>query len=121
MMRALAGIGVPRALGFHAQQAVEKLLKAALISYDVQPADTHSIGALVGQLHRWDRRLADSLGPVDRLTAYAVRLRYPPSTGGEREVHDSRVAADAAIAANACEQLDAAIAARLRAAEGDAD
>lgn len=121
-MRVLGAEGLPRALGFHAQQAVEKLLKAVLISYDVQPEDTHAVGVLLGQLHRLDRRLAESLGEVDRLTPYAVRLRYPPSLGAkEREVTADKATADAALARAACERLDAAIAARLRVLEADAD
>lgn len=120
-VRALSALGTPRALGFHAQQAVEKLIKAVLISYDVQPEETHAVGVLLGQLHRLDRSLVDSLGPVDRLTPYAVRLRYPPSAGAhDRQVSDGTAAADAALASEACEKLDAAISARLRVLEGDA-
>jgi hypothetical protein len=44
--------GPPRVVAFHAQQAVEKLLKALLVAYGVEPEDSHVIGALLGQLHR---------------------------------------------------------------------
>lgn len=114
-LRVLDQAGGPvRTQGFHAQQAVEKLLKAVLVSYDVDPEDTHVVGSLVAQLHRLDRRLAEALGPVDVLTQYAVMMRYPPRPGRYgRGLDAGRVAADVAVAKAACEVLDAAVRARL--------
>ncbi|CAN5777682.1 MAG: HEPN domain-containing protein [Gemmatimonadetes bacterium] len=65
-------------IGFHAQQAVEKLLKALLISHHVHPDPVHDIADLRGQLRLWDRELADDLQEADSLNLYAVRYRYPP-------------------------------------------
>lgn len=115
-LRLLEAAGLPRVVAFHAQQAVEKLLKGLLVSYDVDPEDTHVVGALVAQVHRLDRRLAERLGPVDRLTPYAVMTRYPARSGrAERSLDLARVAADVATARAACNALDEAIAARLAA------
>ncbi len=65
-------------IGFHAQQAVEKLLKALLISHHVHPDPIHDLADLRGQLRLWDRALADDLQEIDSLKLYAVRYRYPP-------------------------------------------
>lgn len=106
--------GPPRVVAFHAQQAVEKLLKALLISYGVEPEDSHVIGNLLGQLHRLDRETATTLGPVDRLTPYAVLMRYPPRVGrAPRSLDRTRILTDVAAARNACTVLDSALASRL--------
>lgn len=102
--------GPPRTAAFHAQQAVEKLLKAVLISYGVEPEDTHGIGSLVTQLHRLDRRLADSLGNVSALTPYAVLMRYPPRPDRYGRTLDAvKVAEDLAVAHTACDKLESAV------------
>ena len=78
---ALASVDAPEevlasTLCFHAQQAVEKALKAALIHFGTTFPKTHNIRYLLDQL-------ADSLavpGNVDEaaiLTKYAVQMRYP--------------------------------------------
>jgi HEPN domain-containing protein len=51
-------------IGFHAQQAIEKLLKALLTAYGVEPEDQHSLGRLVEQVRRLDRDTADRAGDV---------------------------------------------------------
>ena len=51
-----------RSAVFHAQQAIEKPLKAMLVSYSIEPEDSHVIGNLVTQLHRLDRKTAEALG-----------------------------------------------------------
>lgn len=100
--------------GFHAQQAVEKLLKALLVAHGMDPQDTHVIGQLVGQLHRLDRTTADSLGAVDQLTPYAVLLRYPPRAGRVgRMPSRERVMEHVEVARRACAVLDDAIASKL--------
>lgn len=37
----------PGKIGFHAQQAVEKLLRGLLTTYGVEPEDQHNLGKLV--------------------------------------------------------------------------
>ncbi|MBU0607911.1 MAG: HEPN domain-containing protein [Armatimonadetes bacterium] len=63
---------------FHAQQAVEKALKALLLSLDEEPPYIHDIRALLALLReRMD--LPESFEEAADLTAYAVTTRYPPS------------------------------------------
>ena len=59
---------IDRAAGYHAQQALEGALKAAIIACGATPErDTHNIGSLLGTVRRIDRELADyqfSIDPV---------------------------------------------------------
>jgi len=72
-------------IGFHAQQAVEKLLKAFLAAHDVVPEDHHNIARLIAQVRLPDRATADAVSSAASLTPYAVHYRYPP-----REVRTRR-------------------------------
>lgn len=65
-------------IGFHAQQAIEKLLKSLLTAYAIEPEDQHNLGRLVEQVRRLDHRTADRVSDVSSLTQYAVHRRYPP-------------------------------------------
>jgi HEPN domain-containing protein len=73
---------------FHAQQCVEKYLKALMVLHDIPFPKTHDIESLLGLL---PPRTAVSLSPEEqsRLTTYAVALRYPespfPSLGEARK------------------------------------
>jgi len=63
---------------FHAQQAVEKLLKAFLVSRGAEITKTHNIARLIERCREIDpefERLYDM--EADRLTEYAVEARYP--------------------------------------------
>ncbi len=61
---------------FHAQQCVEKYLKAFLVSKDIDFPKTHDIGRLVTLLPEniWLRL---SIEEQRRLTSYATVMRYP--------------------------------------------
>jgi HEPN domain-containing protein len=72
--------GMHENLCFHAQQAVEKSLKAVLVLARIEVPNTHSIQRLV-QLLPPDTPRHESLVPAVRLMAYAVSSRYP----GENE------------------------------------
>lgn len=66
----------PRIVAFHAQQAVEKALKAALVLSDVEPTRTHDLNHLRGLLPadwRAKRRPRD----LTQLSLYAADSRYP--------------------------------------------
>jgi HEPN domain-containing protein len=63
----------PFAAAFHAQQAVEKGLKAVLIFHDVAFPPRHDIGLLLGLLPAGSHSKAL---PVAGLTVYAVEQRY---------------------------------------------
>jgi HEPN domain-containing protein len=67
-------------VAYHAQQAVEKYLKAFLIYREVSFAYTHRIDLLLDDckaLAAW----IDLLRDAERLTPYAVFGRYPGSSG----------------------------------------
>jgi HEPN domain-containing protein len=64
------------ALCFHAQQAVEKAIKAVLISRSIVFPKTHNIGVLLELLPPEIARDA-MLSQAASLTEYAVSARYP--------------------------------------------
>jgi len=63
-------------VGFHAQQAVEKSLKAVLAAREVEFPFIHDIGGLADLCEKAGASLPDELDGVDRLTPYAAGLRY---------------------------------------------
>jgi HEPN domain-containing protein len=101
-------------IGFHAQQAIEKLLKALLSTFQVQPEDQHSISRLLDQVRRLDRETADSVRDIGGLTQYAVYYRYPPrASGTERTLGRAEVLGDLERAKAAFPVLLSAIERRL--------
>jgi len=65
------------ASAFHAQQAVEKYLKAFLTWHQVEFLKTHDIKRLLTLASTRDPSLAEALSDAADLTAYAVEYRYP--------------------------------------------
>ena len=65
---------------FHAQQAVEKALKAVLAARGVEFPFIHDIGGLTKLCREAGVPLLDEMDGVDRLTPYAVGLRYDDDT-----------------------------------------
>jgi HEPN domain-containing protein len=63
-------------VGFHCQQAVEKALKAVLAARSVEFPFTHDIGLLIQLCEDAGVPLPDALADVDRLTPFAVHMRY---------------------------------------------
>jgi HEPN domain-containing protein len=63
--------------GFHAQQAVEKLLKAALTGAGVRFPFTHRLLELADLLADAQDSLDEKFEPLLDLTPYAVQFRYP--------------------------------------------
>lgn len=75
------------AIGFHAQQAVEKLLKAVLTSRSVRYGRTHDLGQLLDLIDQQGITAPPQADKLPRLTPYAAEFRYdqlPP------EAEDSR-------------------------------
>lgn len=63
-------------LGFHTQQAVEKALKAALASREIEFPYTHDLDGLI-ELCRANRLdVPMSLDGVEQLAPYGVHMRY---------------------------------------------
>ena len=63
-------------IGFHAQQAVEKLLKAVLSSASVRYRRTHDLVELIDLLRDHGVDFPEELEEVRRLTPYASVVRY---------------------------------------------
>lgn len=73
---------------FHAQQAIEKALKAVLVLNEQRPPRTHNLADLVGLCERWVPGLSEMESRCDWLTAFAVEVRYP-DTGFEPTVEQA--------------------------------
>jgi HEPN domain-containing protein len=73
----LPGAPFPGAVGFHAQQAAEKFLKAFLVDRQVPFPKTHDIAYLLDLAATVDQALAESLRDAEGLTQLAVEARYP--------------------------------------------
>ncbi len=69
-------------VGFHAQQAVEKALKAVLATSGIEFPFTHNVGLLVALCERAGMAPPSELADVDQLTPYAVQLRYGEEAPG---------------------------------------
>jgi HEPN domain-containing protein len=82
-------------LVFHAQQAIEKALKALLVQRQVEFPKTHSIGMLLNLCKGAGYDVPDDLGETATMTVYAVAARYP---GIELDIdaNDTREAAEQA-------------------------
>ena len=63
-------------VGFHAQQAIEKWLKALMASRSMDEARIHDIGRLLQLLENDGAKLPGNAAQLDDLTIYAVPMRY---------------------------------------------
>jgi HEPN domain-containing protein len=68
-------------VGFHAQQAVEKALKAAIASCDQDFPFTHDVGLLMQLCQDAGLELPADLAESDRLTPYAAAPLRPGRSG----------------------------------------
>lgn len=73
-------------VGFHAQQAIEKSLKAVLAVHEVRVRKTHDLASLGAQVLELGIELPPRLDDALELTPYSVLARYP--LGGEPEPLD---------------------------------
>jgi HEPN domain-containing protein len=89
--------GANDAAAFHAQQAVEKLLKAYLASEGVDFPFTHNLSKLVELCSEVDTAFQALIPIVEPLTPYAVELRYDsdfwPTAQEASEARDFALAA----------------------------
>src|SRR5437899_2374892 len=63
-------------VGYHCQQAVEKLLKAFLVGLEVNYPKTHNLQVLIQLLEAGGKELPVDLADLDLLTPYATIYRY---------------------------------------------
>lgn len=78
---------------FHAQQCIEKYLKALMVERSIQFPLIHDLAALALRLHPDDEGLAEYSEQLALLTSYAVAVRYP---GTETDKSDAKDALHAA-------------------------
>ncbi len=64
------------AVGFHAQQAVEKALKVVLVLAETELPRTHDLEMLVEQVQASGVKVPNELVSVEWLTPWAAELRY---------------------------------------------
>src|SRR3989304_1530108 len=87
--RLLADAAAPEAVvGFHAQQAAEKLLKAALFLAGVAPPRTHNLAQLMDLAAGSGLQLPTECEALRWLTPYAVLYRYE----GDAEADEEKLA-----------------------------
>jgi len=88
--------GWPDIICFHCQQTVEKLLKAVLVSYDVDITRhrVHDLTHLLDVCVSHNRSLASLRPACKQLTGYYIAARYPIGTQYSQE--DARRAVGAA-------------------------
>jgi HEPN domain-containing protein len=63
-------------VGFHAQQAAEKLIKAVLATHGVTFAKSHALSYLIGLAEENNIESPDELSEADVLSPWAVEFRY---------------------------------------------
>jgi HEPN domain-containing protein len=76
-------------LGFHAQQAAEKYLKAYLTHHQIEFPKTHQIQELLELASRVNPAVLSTLRATVALTPYGVETRYP---GGEEPASEEAAA-----------------------------
>lgn len=77
------------AVCFHAQQCVEKYLKATLVDAGIEFEKTHDLGILLDMLVRLEPSWEEMREDMNALAGLAVEVRYP---GYCAESEDARVA-----------------------------
>ena len=73
--------GLLEQICFHAQQAVEKSMKAVLVFHQIDFPFTHDLEQLLVLLEKKQIALPDALQDIGLLTPYAVETRYPGDWG----------------------------------------
>jgi len=80
------------AVGFHAQQAIEKWLKAVMAFHGLEEARIHDLGRLLELLRDTGVELPPDADRVDELTIYAVPMRYDELLDAESLERDGAIA-----------------------------
>ena len=79
------------AVGFHAQQAVEKWLKAVMSSRGLKEVRIHDLGRLLELLRDAGVELPPDADRIDVLTIYAVPMRYDELLDAEALDRDAAI------------------------------
>jgi HEPN domain-containing protein/predicted nucleotidyltransferase len=90
---------LPEQAGFHAQQAVEKAVKAALLARNVEFPYTHDLEDLVNEVTSRGMAVPIEAPEAEALTRFAVEMRYPnPEEITDADIDDAIRIADAVLA-----------------------
>lgn len=73
-------------IAFHAQQAIEKALKAVLTAHQIPFPKTHDLLTLIDHLSEVPSFLNDKRGTLETISLYGVAARYP---GIEQPTHEA--------------------------------
>ncbi len=73
-------------LGFHAQQAVEKAMKAALASRSIEYPLTHNLASLTALLQKNSLDLPPDTEQIPQLTPFGVAFRYDTEPEDEQSI-----------------------------------
>ena len=98
-----ADLGDYEHVGFHAQQAAEKYIKAFLVRHQIEFPKTHDIAVLRQLVGQVDPQTAERLAKAEILTPYGVTFRYPGALThvaweeGERGLQRAREVRDAVL------------------------
>lgn len=71
----------PEAICFHAQQAVEKYLKAYLSCLNIRYNPSHDLDYLIDLISELDKEFEKYYDLAEELTPYAVGIRYETDLG----------------------------------------
>lgn len=80
-------------IGFHAQQAVEKMLKAVLALHAIRFGKVHEIGQSLTLLRKSNIAYPPEFEELDRLSSFAVDFRYKDLPSGPERPFDRTWAA----------------------------
>jgi HEPN domain-containing protein len=80
------------AVGFHAQQAIEKWIKAVMAFHGLEEVRIHDLGRLLELLGDVGVELPPDADRVDELTIYAVPMRYDELLDAEPLERDAAIA-----------------------------
>jgi HEPN domain-containing protein/predicted nucleotidyltransferase len=90
---------LPEQAGFHAQQAVEKAVKAVLLARNVDIPYTHDLQDLVEEITGRGMAVPDEVTEAKALTRFAVEMRYPSlDEVTEADIDDAIRIAEATVA-----------------------
>lgn len=67
----------PSQVAFHAQQAAEKAIKAAMVKHNVTFPKTHDLEGLIALWKTAGQAWPAELDNIPEMTVFAVRARYP--------------------------------------------
>src|SRR3954449_8486863 len=95
------------AVGFHAQQAIEKWLKAVMAFHGLEEVRTHDLGRLLVLLGKAEVDSPPGADRLDDLSIYAVPLRYADLLDAEPLDRDATVSLVAEVSEWATHRLPA--------------